>query len=72
MNAGQIVPCRWCQYPIGLDGRMPPSWVHLNGRGYSCRDAGNVLLGTAAEPAPQPEPARRPGTPWPLNPERTA
>jgi hypothetical protein len=49
--------CRHCKFAIIPDGR--DSWLHVDHRGYACRDAANVLLSTHAEPRPPPA--------WPLN-----
>jgi hypothetical protein len=57
-NQGETRRCRYCPNPIVLDGRG--NWTHKR-IGYTCRDEGNVTLGTYAEPQ-EPWPAiTRPG-----------
>jgi hypothetical protein len=61
MNAPQgqrVEPCRYCPNEVVLGGKG--LWVHVNGRGFECRDAANVKLGTYAEPVG-----------WPMNPGRS-
>lgn len=46
--------CAHCPLPVVPDGRG--GWMHIDGRGYGCRDHTNILTGTRATPLPRANP----------------